>query len=269
MNFKDILVIKVGTSTLTRLDENGIRVVDSDSFQRIGRQIQELHKDGHGIIVVSSAAISGGMAAVGMTMRPDKSTAMPELQRLASIGWRHILNTWADVLPSLVVGELLLTKREVETTEREGDELMRVMHALLCHGDIAIANENDAISHSEIAFGDNDTLAASIAARLSGSPLFDCDVRLLLLSDVNGVYQDLSDSSSLISAIHTIDEYQHIAAGARSLTGTGGMETKFIAARIATTANVETWVGNGRQDDVIGQMLVRKAGTYFAPHESR
>ena len=56
MNQKGILVIKVGTSTLTRLNEEGQRVIDPTSFTRVGQQLVQLHAEGYGIIVVSSAA---------------------------------------------------------------------------------------------------------------------------------------------------------------------------------------------------------------------
>jgi len=265
MNFKDILIIKVGTSTLTKVNAVGERVIDNDSFKQIGEQVKELRQKGHGIIIVSSAAISGGMAHVGMTKRPDKNTAMPELQRLASIGWRHVLNCWADALTGLVVGELLVTKSELGARKREAGELMRVMHVLLSHGDIAVANENDAITHSEITFGDNDTLAAHIAVKIKRSSLFDCDVRLFLLSDVDGVYADVNDSGSVISTIENIDAYMHLAGRTQSSTGTGGMETKFAAAVIALESGIEVWIGNGRCDKVISHMLDRTSGTYFMP----
>lgn len=268
MNQKDILVIKVGTSTLTRLNECGERVIDPESFTRVGRQLVRLHSEGYGIIVVSSAAIASGMAQVRMTERPNKNTAMPELQRLASIGWRHILNSWSDVLGGLVVGELLLTKGELETGKKEGGELMRVVSALLLHGDIAIANENDAITHSEIAFGDNDTLAGYIAATIKRSSLFDQDVKLILLSDIDGVYADIRDPESVIATIDDIDAYRHVAGQSESLTGTGGMETKFMAASIALQAGVKVWIGNGRHASVIDDMLQRRRGTYFAPRTS-
>lgn len=265
MDLKDILVIKVGTSTLTKLDVYGNRIIDTDSFIRIGKQIIELQKENHGIILVSSAAISGGMAQVGMTTRPDKNSAMPELQRLASIGWRHILNTWADALPNLTIGELLLTKREIESDREGGGELMHVIRTLLAHGDIAIVNENDAITHSEIAFGDNDTLAAHIAAKINTSALFDCEVKLLLLTDVNGVYRDRTDSASIIKTIDNITSCRYLAANTESVMGTGGMETKFIAADIATKTGVRTWVGNGRRSNTINEMLLHTSGTYFEP----
>lgn len=263
MNNKGILVIKVGSSTLTKLDKSSERVIDSESFARIGKQIVQLQAEGYSIILVSSAAIVSGMAQVGMTIRPDKHTAMPELQRLASIGWRHVLNNWAEALGGRSVGELLLTKHELKTGRDEATELMRVMYALLLHGDIVIANENDAIAHSEIAFGDNDTLAAYIAASVHRSSLFDCKVTLLLLSDIDGVYQDINDPTSVIDVIDTIDKYSHLAGQSGTSSGTGGMATKFIAVTIAKTADVETFIGNGRADDGIARMLNRQIGTHF------
>jgi glutamate 5-kinase len=259
---KDILVIKVGSSTLTTSDAEGNTLLDGESFQRISNQIDRLHRDGYGIIIVSSAAISAGMAHAGVRHRPNKKTEMPELQRLASVGWRHVLNKWAEALPAHVIGELLITKQEVKN-KSEGGELMQVIANLLQHGDICIVNENDAITHSEIAFGDNDTLAAILAAKLRESAPFNRKVKLLILSDINGVYQDKDDPSTVIRTIDTIESFSHIAGKSGSPHGTGGMETKFTAASIALQSGVEVWIGNGRQDDAVLRMLDGTHGTHF------
>jgi glutamate 5-kinase len=259
---EEVLIIKVGTSTLTQKHADGTEQLDVSSFERIASQLVELQGRGFGIILVSSAAITAGMAEAGLAARPPKDTRMPELQMLASIGWRHVLNAWSGALPGKQVGELLLTQHELGLAS-ERDELLRVTHALLSHGHIAIANENDAIAHEEIAFGDNDSLAAIFAARIARSELFGGRVRLVVLSDVEGVYADKTDPSTLIKQIGKLDGYRHLAGGAGSQNGTGGMVTKFEAARIATGSGVTMWITNGRTENTVMRAISGEIGTEF------
>lgn len=254
-------VIKVGTNTLIERRDDGSERLDAASFRRIGRQVLQLREAGTGVVIVSSAAITAGMVATGLTTRPDMQTEMPELQRLASIGWRHVLNAWDGALPGATIGELLLTQRELDF-QHERDEVLGVTHTLLHHGDIAIANENDAITHEEIAFGDNDRLAATFAARLNRSALFG-RVSLVVLSDVHGVYRDVRDPTSVISEIHDIAQYTHLANGTTKPGATGGMTTKFAAARIARDNGVPMYIAHGRTDSAIQRTLDGEIGTSF------
>lgn len=259
-----VLVLKVGSSSLSEQHLNGTEHLDQSSFQRIGKQILELQKSGTGIVLVSSAAITAGMEITNTRPRPNKATQMPELQRLASIGWRRVLNAWGDALQPATIGELLLTRSELGI-KQERKEALQVTRSLLSHGNIPIINENDAIAHEEIAFGDNDTLAAILAARMNRSSLFPA-VELMILSDIDGVYADPSDTSSIIPTIASIDDYEHLAQGTNNCNGTGGMKTKFTAARIAAASGVDTRIANGKRENVIQQALANQTGTHFIAH---
>lgn len=258
----NILVIKVGTSTLTATQPDGQMKLDIDSFYRIGKQVVSLQEAGYHIVIVSSAAITAGMASTSLIVRPSAETDMPNLQRLASIGWRHILNAWSEAMKTLTLGELLLTKRELNSND-ERAEALRVTYELMIHGNIPIVNENDAIAHEEIAFGDNDTLAAIFAAKMKRSTLFGNNVSLVILSDIEGVYANADDKSDLIKEIDDIDAYTHIAKAASGSLGTGGMVTKFTAAKIAHQQAVPTYIAYGRMDNVIEKTLRKETGTHF------
>lgn len=256
----NVLVIKVGTNTLIKTQSDGSECLDLGAFARIGRQIIELKEQGHHVVLVSSAAITAGMVVTGVAKRPEEIT---KLQRLASIGWRHVLNAWGEAFEDITIGELLLTKQELELpTER--DEVLRVTRELMSHGDIAVINENDAITHAEITFGDNDTLAATFAAKIRLSELFGNNIKLVILSDVEGVYRDTTDSRTLIRDIDDITTYEHLALGAAKKHGTGGMISKFAAARIATSNGVEMYIANGKVDSAIKRTLCGVIGTRFA-----
>lgn len=261
MSYKNILVIKVGTSTLTGADTAGVQL-DTPTFHRIAQQARSLQAEGFGIIIVSSAAITAGMAHANLIDRPSRITNMPELQRMASIGWRLILNQWAEAFTDRTIGELLVTKQELDNAQ-ERTELITVVEQLLQHENICIVNENDAITHDEIAFGDNDTLAAHLAARLAQSNHTRGTVQLLILSDIEGVYEDKDNPSTLIPIIEDIAALQSIASDSATQYGTGGMTTKFLAAKIAQAAGVETAIGRGKRDGILRDLLSGKTGTRF------
>lgn len=259
-----ILVVKVGTSTLTKRNKNGRLELDTEAFYRIGKQVVDLQHSGYHVAIVSSAAITAGMAVTGVLHRPTNIEAsMPTLQGLASVGWRHVVNGWADALQPYTVGELLITKQELERTS-ERSEFLRVVHGLMINGYIPIINENDAIAHEEIAFGDNDTLAASFAAKLKSSDAFGNAVSLVLLSSIDGVYKDTTDSSTLIREISHLSEYEQYAKIDTSDGGTGGMVTKFAAAKVAQNNQIDMYIANGRTAS-IRQVLAKQKGTYFKP----
>lgn len=259
----DVLVVKVGTSTLIERSKNDKEQLDHDSFRRIGQQVLNLKEQGTHVALVSSAAITAGMMATGLDSACRREQEMGNLQRLSSIGWRHVLNAWASAMGDETIGELLLTKHELEL-KQERQETLQTTHWLMSHGNTTVINENDAITHEQIAFGDNDTLAANYAARLRGSAMFGKNIRLLLLSDINGVRRDVGDPQSVISNITDLTQYQHLAQGAISNNGTGGMVTKFGAAQIALESGVDMWIADGREEDVIERALSGETGTHFS-----
>lgn len=255
---EDVLVVKVGTNTLVEKLDDGSERLDSESFRLIGRQVLALRERGTQIILITSGAINAGSIA---TAESRHGASMTELQRLAAVGWRHILNAWADALEGATTSSVLLTQHELSLAN-ERTELLAVTHTMLSRGDIVIANENDVIAHEEIAFGDNDTLGATYAAHLGRSALFG-KVGYVILSDVHGVYEDKNDASTLIRVIDDIDSHEHLAGGAGSANGTGGMKTKFMAGRIARAASVNMWIVHGRSDNAIGGAVTDVLGTAF------
>lgn len=261
----DIVVVKVGTGVLADTFPDGSQKLNSETFQSIGRSIIDLEENGTNVVLVTSAAIIAGMEVVGETERPDRETEIPELQRLSSIGWRSLLTEWHFALPGMVTSSLQLTKQELNLEAPERSEALRTIHTLLSHNEIPIANENDAITHDEIAFGDNDTLAAILAARIGQSALFGQNIRLVLLSDVEGVYMDKNDPGTLIRRIDNVADYRHIAGDSSSDKGTGGMRTKFDAADIVTEAGLSMRIALGRTDNAIQLALADEIGTLFLP----
>lgn len=262
----NIIVVKVGTSTLF-CENEGRERLDDTSFARIGGQVIALSEHDYNCIIVSSGAVTAGLEAADLSQRPNGDEVMPEIQRLATIGWHRVMNKWDSALVGKkLAGELLLTKRELDLDAPEHDEALRTIYTLLSHGDVPIINENDAITHSELShqsFEQNDTLAAVLAAQIMLSPLFSKNVKLVLLSDVDGVYEDVAKPDTLIHRIEDLDEYRHVAGESNSTCGKGGMLTKFDAIDIAHSAGVDVAIANGRAKYAIHKALLGKIGTFI------
>lgn len=255
------VIVKVGSNILTHSE--GPERLDYDVMQRIGGQVLDLQRQDTDVILVSSAAITAGMAMTNdFVERPDDIT---ELQRLASLGWPTVVQAWTAALSGAYVGEVLLTKHELGM-RKEREEALKVIHKLLSYGDIPLINENDTISHNEITFGDNDLLAATLAAQISDSRLFRSKVKLILLSDVDGVYQNPEDTDSVIPEIESLDRYDSLIHAPKSTVGRGGMHSKFRAAHIAAAAGIDMWIANGNEHKAIERAISGEIGTHFSLH---
>lgn len=256
-NYNDLIVVKVGTNTLTRGTGLGISL-DQGSFHNIGNQVEDLYDSDTRIAIVSSGAIAAGLQISDMRRAPEKHETN-ELQRLACIGQLPLMQAWRRALSKRSLGQLVFTRHELESDE--GTELAGVTSTLFRHGDVPVANENDALSHDEITFGDNDTLAAHFAVLLHRSGMFD-RTRLVILSDIHGVYAKQNNPKSSLRAIENIDNYRHLENGMSSINGTGGIQSKLAAARIAQGEGIETFIAYGRAENSIAQALAGRIGTH-------
>jgi len=121
---------------------------------------------------------------------------------------------------------------------------------------VPIVNENDATATDEIAFGDNDALAAHVAilvrARL-----------LVLLTEVDGVHTRApgTPGAEVVREGSAVDE---VAFGDASQLGRGGMKSKVVAARMASEAGIPTVIAEGTGREVLGPILAGEPrGTRF------
>ncbi|HEU4346913.1 MAG TPA: glutamate 5-kinase, partial [Actinoplanes sp.] len=218
------IVVKVGSSSLTtaagRIDEQRVdALVDVLGNLAVG---------GREVVLVSSGAIAAGLSPLNLPRRPrDLATQ----QAAASVGQGLLIGRYAAGFArhGLTVGQVLLTVDDV-TRRAHYRNAYRTLRKLLDLGALPIVNENDTVATEEIRFGDNDRLAALVAA------LVHADL-LVLLSDVDALYtgKPSDPASRRVPLIRSEADLSDIAIGnAGSKIGTGGMVTKIEAARIAT-----------------------------------
>jgi glutamate 5-kinase len=181
------------------------------------------------LVLVSSGAIAAGLAPLGLPRRPrDLATQ----QAAASVGQGLLIGRYSAGLArhGRTVGQVLLTVDDV-TRRAHYRNAYRTLRKLLDLGAVPIVNENDTVATDEIRFGDNDRLAALVAA------LVHADL-LVLLSDVDALYtgDPARPGTVRIEEVRDEQDLAHVAIGraGRAGVGTGGMVTKVEAARIAT-----------------------------------
>ena len=158
------------------------------------------------------------------------------------------------------VAQLLITGDDMENEKRH-DNFSNTLNRLLQLDALPIINENDTVATDEIAIGDNDTLAAIVAQSIRAE-------KLILLSDIDGVYTADPRShpdARLIHRITKIDEETLALAGAAGTSlGTGGMVTKFQAAKICLGCGCEMVITNGNNPASLYDILDgRQIGTTF------
>src|SRR6185369_15458477 len=106
--------------------------------------------------------------------------------------------------------QVLLTHADLEHHERHLNARNTLVR-LLQHGVIPIINENDAVSFTELKFGDNDRLSALVAC------LLPADL-LVILTTVDGVIENFGKANAqMLSMIDQItDSIEASATGTAS-----------------------------------------------------
>ena len=131
------VVLKVGTSTLT----HSTGMLNLRRIEELVRNICDLQNSGRRMILVSSGAVSAGLAKIGFVKRPDK---LEEKQAAAAVGQSELMNLYDGLFSKYghKIAQMLLTRDAVEhpIMRRNAEGTFGV---LLERGCIPIINEND------------------------------------------------------------------------------------------------------------------------------
>ena len=244
------IVVKLGSSLVAGKGGS----VRTTVLRRRAREIAAIVTGGEPVAVVTSGAIALGLPHLGLERRPR---ALPKLQAASALGQARLQQAWERALAreGVLAAQILLTAADV------GDRAAYVnarnaAEALFALGAVPIVNENDATATDEIAFGDNDALAAHVAilvrARL-----------LVLLTEVDGVHTRApgTPGAEVVREGSALDD---VAFGDASQLGRGGMKSKVVAAHMASEAGIPTVIAEGTGPDVLGPILAGEPrGTRF------
>lgn len=263
---KKRIVIKIGSSSLQHPETGDL---DYIRMEVLIRELCDLRNQGKDVVLVSSGAIAAGRKAVHIKdiNKEHGENHIAVKQACAAIGQARLMMTYQKIFAEYnqVTAQILMTKNTIV------DNLNRynahnTFAELLKMGVIPIVNENDTVATYEIEIGDNDTLSAVVAA-LIGADL------LILLSDIDGLYTDDPRKNKEARFIETVDHIddelmQMGKASTGSNVGTGGMNTKLIAAKIATSAGADMVIANSEDIRIIHRIMDgRNLGTIFCAHK--
>lgn len=254
---KDIkkIVVKVGTSTLTKTDGN----LNVEKIKKIVAELSFLSDKGYDVVLVTSGAVGAGMGVLNLATKPKM---ISEKQAVAAVGQVSLMHLYQSLFQehNKIIGQLLLTKGDFSDRKRFLNA-RNVCNMFINKKIIPVINENDAIVADELKVGDNDTLSALV------SGLIDADL-LIILSDVNGLYNknpQKYEDAYLLETIEKIDDdTKKMAGGEGSKFGTGGMITKIVAAEMATKVGTNLIIANGNDPKNISKIVEKEnIGTLF------
>ena len=256
------IVVKIGSSSLTHRETGDM---DYIRMEKLVRELSDIRNQNRDVILVTSGAIAAGKNAVNLkNIRADSAAeAMAVKQACSAVGQARLMMTYQKLFAEYnqVAAQILMTRNTIV------DDLNRfnarnTFAELLKMGVIPVVNENDTVATYEIEIGDNDTLSAIVAAMV-GADL------LILLSDIDGLYTDDPRKNPDARFIGQVEELTEELtsmgkASTGSSVGTGGMNTKLIAAKIATKSGADMVIANGADIGILHRLLEGEdQGTLF------
>ncbi len=249
------IVVKIGTAMLTDEKTNAL---SKDRLKDFVAQLASLKAKGYNVLLVSSGAVASGAEILFDGQKPK---SLPKKQAAASVGQIRLINEYARLFTEhgINIGQVLLSDFVLHDRVSYLNA-KNTLRELLNVGVVPIINENDTITTDELQFGDNDFLSATVAN------LVEADL-LILLTDIDGVYQDFKDKDKrqkyeIISRID--DVIKDEVSGAGSKFSTGGMATKIAAMEVALGVGMIGVIALGRDENILSKIVSgENVGTLF------
>jgi glutamate 5-kinase len=255
------VVVKVGSAVLA--DQNGL---NRRVLYNLAREISFLHNSGREVILVTSGAVAAGKRKLQYS--DNKALSMPEKQALAAIGQSCLMHDYDEAFArhKKNIAQILLTHSDLANRKRYLN-IRNTIQTLFKLGVIPVINENDTVSTEELKFSDNDNLGA-LVTNLIEADMFIC------LTDVDGLYDKNPTTDPTAKIIYTVEEVteeiMNMAGNSKSMLGTGGMQSKIIAAKMVAIGGACSFIGPGRQDDILKHLFSGELfGTFFLPHKEK
>jgi glutamate 5-kinase len=251
------IVVKVGSALLVDADKGRLNRVWLETF---ADDVSRIRKRGQEVIVVSSGAIALGRRHLGLGAGKLK---LEESQAAAAVGQIRLAHAYKELLDAheITVAQILLTLGDTEQRRRYLNA-RGTLNTLLSLGAVPVINENDTVATAEIRYGDNDRLAARVAQMVGA----DC---LVLLSDIDGLYtanpNEDPDAEFIARVLEITPAIEAMAGGAGSGMGSGGMQTKIAAAKIAVGAGCHLCIAKGAHPHPLQRIEEGARCTWFVP----
>lgn len=247
------VIIKLGTNTIAP----HIHDASLEFFYELAAQIKGIQDSSKKVLLVSSGAVGLGKRLILESEKEtlkNKQFSLTERQAFASLGQSRLMELYRCGFAeySLLPAQILVSGFDFFHKEHYKN-LKRTIDRLLLWQAVPIINENDAIATYGLKLGDNDTLAALIAAMYPQS-------LLILLTTIDGFYMN-GQKMDLLSEITS----EHMkAAGSPSAGGIGGMRTKIRAAKKILQSGQIMNICSGQSPQIIASILQgNNEGTWF------
>ncbi len=251
------VVVKVGSALLVDADKGRLNRTWLESF---AADIANLRQRRQEVILVSSGAIALGRRHLGLNAGKLK---LEESQAAAAVGQIRLAHAYKELLDAhgITVAQILLTLGDTEQRRRYLNA-RGTLNTLLALGAVPVINENDTVATAEIRYGDNDRLAARVAQMVGA----DC---LVLLSDIDGLYtanpHEDPDAEFISRVLEITPAIEAMAGGVSSGMGSGGMQTKIAAAKIAVGAGCHLCIAKGASQHPLKRIEEGARCTWFVP----
>jgi len=251
-------VVKIGSALVTA-DGRGL---DREGLRHWVDQIADLINLGNEVVIVSSGAVAEGMKRMGWADRPG---SLHDLQAAAAVGQMGLVEAWESCFKrrGLQTAQVLLTHDDLSDRRRYLNA-RSTLRALVGFGVVPVVNENDTVANEELRVGDNDTLAALVAN------LIEAEL-LVLLTDQRGLYDAdprTNPDARLVTEAAAGDPALDGMAGDVGQFGSGGMQTKLRAARLAARSGTTTVIASGRIENVLLRLKQGETlGTCLTPSQ--
>ena len=249
-------VLKVGSSLLAA-DSGGL----SDRFAKgLADFVAQARAQGREVVIVSSGAVAAGRGVLH-----TEAAGLIQRQALAALGQVHVIGLWQRLF-DVPVAQVLLSHDDLRNRRRYLNA-RATLRELLRLDVVPVINENDTVAVDELKLGDNDNLAAVVAA------LVEADL-LLVATDIEGLYSGHPVKDPHARPVPRVEAITpaiiRMAEGDAGALGTGGMRTKLEAAGKAAAASIATVLFCGRDARTVAALAEgRLYGTLIDAHGDR
>ncbi len=254
------IVIKIGSNILVDPNDGTVRKA---WLRSLADDIARCRARGQDVVLVSSGAIAIGRRHLNFGAGILK---LEESQAAAATGMIRLAHAYEETLAphDITLAQVLMTLDDSENRKRYLNA-RNTLNTLLKAEAVPLINENDTVATDEIRFGDNDRLAARVAAMISADAL-------ILLSDVDGLYTAdplLSPDAEFVPVVHQITpEIDAMGGRSGSDVGSGGMITKLVAAKIVINAGCAMVITKGAVNNPLGKLEAGARCTWFVPSDT-
>ncbi|KTD61742.1 glutamate 5-kinase [Legionella spiritensis] len=251
------IVVKIGSELLYNEKENNLC---SERLIKLVSDISTLYREGKNIIIVTSGSIALGRKSI---LKDDNPVEINQLQAAAAVGQAKLIVAYEKILSLyyLPFAQVLYNIEDKDDPKRAYNTKATITE-LLNNRIIPIINENNTVSQKDVAFKDNDELAAFIAS------LIQADV-LILFTSVKGLYSEdprRNPDAVLVKVVDEItDDVMALAKDSKSTYGKGGMKTKIEAAKYATGHGCHVFITAITDSKPVQRIITHQEHTHFKP----